>query len=325
MNLGLALVTLVAVIASLHIGLRLFSPAQVWQALLAPDRSTEALIISGLRVPRTLVALVVGAGLATSGLLMQAVFRNPLAEPGLLGVNSGASFAVVLGFSVFGESSLFALSLLALVGAFGVMAAIFALVAALRGAMTPITLILAGVTLAALLSALTQMMVVIDETTMEALLFWLAGGFADRDGPLLWVLAPVIVTLVLLAAVSANAFDAMATGDATASALGVDVFRLRLMVLTLASALAAFAVVIAGPVGFLGLVAPHLARQMGGMSHAQLFPRTALIGASLGLVADIAARLIVAPQEAPITAMLALIGAPILVILIRDHRLRTGS
>ncbi|MEM9710258.1 MAG: iron ABC transporter permease [Pseudomonadota bacterium] len=320
----LALLTGLLALASLHLGLRFYTPAQVFLALTQPDGSADDLIITGLRVPRTLVALVVGAGLATSGLLMQAVFRNPLAEPGLLGVNAGASFAVVVGFAFFGISSLTALSLLALGGAVAVTAAIFALVASFRGALTPVSLILAGVTLAAFLGALTQVLVVIDEGTMEALLFWLAGGFADRDTAILWALGPVIVLLVVLAAPSAKALDALATGETTASALGVDVFRLRLLILGLASALAAFGVVIAGPVGFLGLVAPHLARQMTGLDHARLFPRTALIGASLGVLADIATRLVVAPGEAPITAMLALVGAPILVVLIRDRRLTTG-
>lgn len=318
----LLVMTVTAAVLSLHMGLRIYSPAEVWGALVKPDGSPECLIISGLRVPRTLVALVVGAGLATSGLLMQAVFRNPLAEPGLLGVNAGAAFAVVLGFAVFGISSLFILSLLAFAGATLSMVAIFALVLLARGTLTPITLVLAGVTLAAFLGALTQVAIVTDEGTMEALLFWLAGGFADRDGPLLWGLAPLIVVCVVFAAMSANALDAMATGDATAQALGVDTVRLRLMVLGIASALAAFCVVIAGPVGFVGLVAPHLGRMIAGVGHGRLFPRVALIGACLGVVADIAARLVVSPSEAPITAMLALIGAPVLISLVKRRAMR---
>lgn len=313
--------TVLAAIASLHLGLRFYTPTVVWAALAAPDGSHEALIITGLRVPRTLVALVVGAGLAVSGLLMQAVFRNPLAEPGLLGVNAGASFAVVTGFAIFGVTSLFALSLLALLGAFATMAAIFGLVLAARGALTPVSLILAGVTIAALLGAITQVLIIIDESTMEALLFWLAGGFADRDATLIWAIGPLILCMICLAAFSATTLDVLATGEANATALGVNVMRWRMIVLGLASALAAFAVVIAGPVGFLGLVASHLARQVVGVGHVQLFPVTALIGASLGVVADIGARLIVAPQEAPVTVLLALIGAPVLVVLIRRNRL----
>lgn len=317
--------TVAASVLSLHAGLHFYSPVLVWNAVMNPDGSADHLIIANLRMPRTLVALLVGAALATSGLLMQSVFRNPLAEPGLLGVNAGAGFAVVAGFALFGISSIAALSLLALVGALATMAAIFMLVLAARGGMTPVALVLAGVTLAALLASMTQMLIITDESTMEALLFWLAGGFADRNGPMLWALAPVLILGVGLATLSANALDAMATGDAAASALGVNTTRLRIMVLGLASVLAALSVMIAGPVGFVGLVAPHLARLIAGTSHARLFPRAALIGAALAVCADIAARIIVAPQEAPITAMLALVGAPVLVSLIRTGSLKVAA
>ncbi|MEM8786904.1 MAG: iron ABC transporter permease [Pseudomonadota bacterium] len=322
---ALVLLTVFLAVLSLHVGLRLHAPATVWAALTAPDGGADALIISGLRLPRMVAAGVVGAALGVSGLLMQAVLRNPLAEPGLLGVNAGASFAVVFAFAVLGVSGFLALSLFALAGAGAAMAAIFALVLGARGALTPVSLVLAGVTLAAFLASLTQVLIVTDEGTMESLLFWLAGGFADRDGAVLWAVAPLLVAGVALAALSAGALDAMATGDATARALGVDTGRLRFLVLALASTLAGLSVVIAGPVGFVGLVAPHIARLMAGVAHARLLPRTALIGASIALAADIAARRVVVPQEAPVTATLALIGAPVLVSLVRSRRLRAAA
>lgn len=318
----LAALTVLAVVASLHLGLRFYGPATVWAALTGPNDTPEALIINGLRVPRTCAAFVVGAALGTSGLLMQAVFRNPLAEPGLLGVNAGASFAVVAVFTFLGVTSLWALSLAALVGAGFAMAAIFALILFARGALTPISLVLAGVTIAAFLGAMTQVMIVTDEDAMESLLFWLAGGFADRDLMVVMMIGPLLFLGVALAGLSAHALDAMATGEATAQAVGVDVAKLRVMVLSLASALTAFAVVVAGPVGFIGLVAPHIARLMVGTRHALLFPRVALLGALLAVSADIASRLVVAPQEAPVTAMLALIGAPVLISLVRTKRMR---
>ena len=313
--------TAIAAVASLHFGLRNYSTQVVFTALFAPDGSPDSLIISGLRVPRTLVALVVGAALGTSGLLMQSVFRNPLAEPGLLGVNAGASFAVVAMFSFLGVTSLWALSLAALLGAGFAMVMIFALVVFARGALTPISLILAGVTLAAFLSALTQVMIVTNEAAMEALLFWLAGGFADRDVSVVLWLGPFLLIGLVAAIFNANALDAMVTGETAAQALGVDTKQLRIMVLSLASALAAFCVVIAGPVGFIGLVAPHIARLMAGPSHAGLFPRVALIGALLAVLADIGARLVVAPQEAPVTALLAMVGTPVLIALVRTRRM----
>lgn len=318
----LLFLTVFAAVLSLHIGLQTYDPTTVWQALINPNESGESLIILGLRLPRTLVALCVGSALATSGLLMQAIFRNPLADPGLLGVNAGASLAVVAGFAFLGISALWALSLLALLGAIFAMSAIFALVVATRGSLTPITLVISGVTLAAFLSSLTQVLVVIDEGTMEALLFWLAGGFVDRDSQILWSFGPILILGVVSAGFSLNALDAMATGDFTAKALGVNVLQMRLLVAGLASALTAISVVIAGPVGFVGLIAPHIGRMIIGTNHTALLPCVALIGALLAVVADIGARLIVAPQEAPITAMLAVFGAPVLIAVVRSKNLR---
>ncbi|SFR31544.1 iron complex transport system permease protein [Yoonia tamlensis] len=315
---GLLVLTLaIALCTSLHLGLRLYTPVQVWAALTAPDTSEVALIVNGLRVPRTLAACGVGAALAVCGLLMQSVLRNPLADPGLLGVNAGASFAVVFAFSVFGVSSLHVLSIFALAGATMATCLLYMLLALAGGRMTSVTLVLAGVSLAAMLSALTQVLIVTDEGTMEALLFWLAGGFADRDPQMLWVALPVIGVGVLLAAPLAQGLQALQIGEPAAQAIGVNVARLRIIALALATVLAGICVTIAGPVGFVGLVAPHLASMTGVQSFGWRIGFSALIGSTLAVCADIAARLVVAPQEAPVTAMLALVGAPVLIALVR--------
>lgn len=321
----LAVLLGILAILSLHIGLRFYSLAEVWHALFIPTEAPDHLIIRGLRLPRTVTAIIVGASLGVSGLLMQAVLRNPLAEPGLLGVNAGASFAAVFAFAVLGVSSFAGLSVAALIGASVAMAAIFAIVTAARGALTPASLILAGVTMAAFLGSLTQTLIITDEGTMEALLFWLAGGFADRDTQLLWIAGPLLIAGIITAALFTNTLDALSTGDTTARALGVDTARLRLAILGLATYLAGLCVVIAGPVGFVGLVAPHLARLIVGPSHLMLLPRTALIGAALGILADIVARRIASPQEVPVTAALALIGAPVLISLVRRHKMRAAA
>ncbi|MDX8354821.1 iron ABC transporter permease [Cognatiyoonia sp. IB215182] len=318
----LSFTLIVAMIASLHLGLRLYSPAQVWGALLSPDEGEVALIVSGLRLPRTLAACGVGAALAVCGLLMQSILRNPLADPGLLGVNAGASFAVVLGFGVFGVTSFGILSALALVGAAMATGVLYLILALAGGRMTPVTLVLAGVTLAALLSALTQVLIVTDEGTMEALLFWLAGGFADRDQQTLWYALPVICVGLLMAAPMAQGLQALQIGDSAAQAIGVNVARLRIGALAVATLLAAICVTVAGPVGFVGLVAPHLARLTGVPGYGWQISFAALIGGTLAVSADIAARLIVAPQEAPVTALLALVGAPILIGLVRRQGAR---
>lgn len=310
-----------AMVLSLHIGLRNYDPATVWAALTASDGSADHIIISSLRLPRTLCAAVVGAALGIAGLLMQVTLRNPLAEPGLLGINAGAAFAVVFALTIFGVSSLFGLSLIAILGAALSMVAVFAIVTAAGGGLTPISLMLAGVTFAALLASLTQVLIITDEAAMEALLFWLAGSFADRDTGLLFVVLPLLLCLAAGTLPFASQLDVLATDDITAQAVGLDVRKLRLGLLALASALAGLSVAAAGPVGFVGLVAPHVARLLVGTSHGRLLPGVLLIGALLAVSADILGRLLVAPQEAPITVTLALLGGPVFVALIRRRRL----
>ncbi|MFQ1699852.1 FecCD family ABC transporter permease [Loktanella agnita] len=320
-----AVMLVMAATASLHIGLRIYAPSDVVQAILSPTQSQDDLIIRGLRVPRTAGAIFVGAALAVAGLLMQTVLRNPLADPGLLGINAGASFGVVFGFAVLGISGFVGLSLAALLGSAIAMLGIFALVTLGKGRLTPTSVVLAGVTLAAFLGSITQILIVTDEGTMEALLFWLAGGFADRDPALLWAAAPMLALGICGVCFFTHALDAMVTGDDTARALGVDTTRMRIFALCIATVLAALSVVVAGPVGFVGLVAPHLARLLSVQSHTQLLPLTALIGACLAILADIAARLVASPQEVPVTATLALVGAPVLVSLVRRRKLRATA
>ena len=317
LTVGLICTLAFAMVLSLHLGLRLYTPTQVWAALTGANTGTDALIINGLRVPRTLAACGVGSALAVCGVLMQSVLRNPLADPGLLGGNAGASFAVVFGFSILGITSLAALSGLALIGAAGTTTALFALIALSRGRLTPMTLVLAGVTLSALLAALTQVLIVIDEGTMEALLFWLAGGFADRDAEVLTYGLPVVLICIAATILLAHALDALQVGDTAAKALGVGVSQIRIIALGLATVMAAICVTIAGPIGVVGLVAPHLARLCGASQHRAQIIAAALIGATLTVLADIGARLVVAPQEVPVSAILALIGAPFLVGLVR--------
>lgn len=308
-------------LASLHLGLRVYSPATVWAALGGAE-GTDALIVTSLRVPRTLVAAVAGAPLALSGFLMQAVSRNPLAEPGLLGVNAGAAFAVSLGVVSFGVSGLAEIAGAALIGALATTFFVFSLAAFAGPGGQAHTVLLAGVTTAAMLAAFTQVLLLIDETALETLLFWLSGGFADRGLDLLLIGMPVLMVGLPVALALAPALDALRADDTSAAALGVAVTRVRVVALSLAAVLAGGAVAMAGPVVFLGLVAPHLARRLPirtgqTMGSAQLALLAALVGATLAITADIVARLIIAPQEAPISAVLALVGVPVLIGLLR--------
>lgn len=315
----LVIMLLLCMLASLHLGHHIYSPAEVWQALFAFDGSASAIVVSQLRVPRILAACAVGAALGVCGLLLQAVLRNPLADPGVLGVNAGASFAVVLGYAVLGVSSFAALCGLALLGAVAATGVLYALIALSQGRLTPVTLVLAGVTVAALLSALTQLLLVVDEHAMESLLFWLAGSFSDRDTSVLKAGLPVLCICLMVSLAMSDALDTLQVGDQAAQGLGLNVNRFRLSVLALTTVLTAVCVTVAGPVGFVGLVAPHLARLARISGYRERVVATALVGAFITVLADIAARLVVAPQEAPVTALLAVIGAPTLLTLVRRH------
>ncbi len=311
---------LCAVIASLHFGVRTYSPVQVVQGILDQGATLDSLVILTLRIPRTLIAIVVGAGLATAGLIMQVIFRNPLAEPGLLGVNAGASFAVLVAFTFLGVRSLYVLSVFALLGAFMVMGIIYALMVVTRGGMTPAALILTGVTLSVFFSASTQTLLVLNEETIEALLFWLAGGFADRDISLLWNLGPMIVVCILAVVYYNSTLSVLVAGEKIAHGLGVNILAFRALFLLLACLISAFSVVIAGPVGFIGLVAPHFARQIKGLQTIHLLVVTLLIGACLGVVSDIIARVLMPPQEVPITAILSCVGGGILIFIMGNKK-----
>lgn len=319
----LFLLLLVAALAvlSLHLGLRPIGPATVWRALWGEGQDAAALIVRGLRLPRMALALAAGAALGVSGLLCQAALRNPVAEPGLIGVNAGASFAVVLALSVWGIGSLAALTLFAALGALGATALLFALASGPGRSTGALRLLLSGVTIAALLSAGTQVAIILDEKAMEDLLFWLSGGFADRPVAALGPALPVMAGAAGVAWLFATVLDVLAADDETAQALGLPVTAARLGMLGLAALLAGTAVAIAGPVAFIGLGAPHLARSAGVTSHARLLPLAALWGAALALMADILARYLIWPGEAPLSAVTALAGVPLLLVLLRRRAL----
>ncbi|EAQ13294.1 iron complex transport system permease protein [Maritimibacter alkaliphilus HTCC2654] len=313
----LVLVLGLAIGASLHLGLNLYSPAKVLAALGGAE-GTDAIIIRTLRILRTLVAICAGAALGLSGFLVQSATRNPLAEPGLLGINAGAAFCVVLGVTSWGTVGLAAMGALALAGGLSTTGFLFAVVAAAGRTAGPGTTLLAGVTLAAMLASLTQVLLLVDETALETMLFWLSGGFADRSLAVLALGLPSLAVGMIGALAISGSLDVLRLDDDSAGALGVHVTGVRMGALALGALLAAGAVAMAGPVVFLGLVAPHLARRIAPRTNsAGWIVVTVLTGAIIAVLADIVARLIVLPGEAPVGAVLALVGVPILVSLLR--------
>lgn len=305
-----------AMLASLMLGLRVYSPVEVWQALTAFDGSDTHQVVRDLRLSRAVIAPLVGASLAVAGVLLQTLARNRIASPDILGLNAGAALAVVLASVWLGVDALAGLSAAAALGALTTALLVYGIATA-GGAMSPARTVLAGITLAGLMSSLVQVVLTIDEATLEELIFWLAGAFVGRPLALVgaggWVLAAGAVAAVAVA----RPLDALLTDDDTARGLGIPIARVHTLTFVAVASLTGGAVAIAGPVGFIGLVVPHAARGLVGLRHRDQIVTAAFLGALFALVADIAARYLIYPGEAPVGAVTALIGGPLLLSLLR--------
>ncbi|MDS2173287.1 iron ABC transporter permease [Nesterenkonia sp. CL21] len=277
------------------------------------------------RLPRVLLALIGGAGLALAGALMQAVVRNPLAEPYLLGVSSGAGLGAVAVIS-FGSAALggLSISLAAFVGALAATGAVF-LCARQDGVVVPTRLILAGVALGSLLSAVTSFLTLTgDAHQVFSVMFFLLGSLSAASFGQLVLPTIVLVGVLVFAALNARGLNALMAGDETATALGVNVHALRLGSLALAALLTASVVAVCGGIGFVGLIIPHTARLLVGSDHRLMLPVAVLGGALFLAAADLAARTAAAPTEVPIGIFTAAVGAPFFLWLLRPGRTRGG-
>jgi iron complex transport system permease protein len=318
--LVLALALALTAMVSLAIGSRTIPLGTVSHVLVWPDGSDASTIVHGLRLPRTLIGLTVGVALGIAGALMQGHTRNPLADPGLLGVSAGASFAVVLGIFVFGVTSVGGYAWFALAGAGVASVAVFA-IGSTRGGPSPLTLVLAGTAVSALLASLTQAVVVRDLETLDEYRFWAVGSVSGRDLGVLWQVLPFLAAGLLLAAVSAPGLNLLQLGDDVATALGMHPLRHKVMGVSAVVLLTGAATAACGPIGFVGLVVPHLARRLAGVDYRWIVPYAGLVGALLVLVADILGRLLVRPAELQVGIVMALVGGPVFVALVRRTRM----
>lgn len=308
-------------LASLAVGSRAIPPADVLRVLLDPDGSEAAAIVRDLRVPRTVVALAVGAALGLAGAQLQGLTRNPLADPGLLGVSAGAALGVVAVSAFVGTGGAPGRSAAALAGALAATAAVWVLAGPARaGGGGEVALLLAGVALTALLTSVTTILVLLDADTLDEYRFWVVGSVAGRDLGLLAGVLPLLLTGAVLAAWSAPALDLLALGDDLARGLGARVEWQRAGILVSASLLTAGAVAVAGPLTFVGLLVPHLARPLVGVSHRWLLPMSALLGAALVAVSDVVGRVVLRPAELQVGVVTAFVGAPVLLALARRAR-----
>jgi ABC-type Fe3+-siderophore transport system permease subunit len=314
----LLLLVVVAVGASLAIGTRSIGLGEVWRALLDPSLGTEeAAIVRGLRAPRTAIGLLAGLALGTAGALMQGHTRNPLGDPGLLGVTAGASLAVVLAISVLGVGTPAGYVWFAFAGALAGTVLVFAIGSVGRGGGTPVTLALAGAALSALLFAVVRTILVSDQQTLDSFRFWVVGSLAGRGADVAWQVAPFVAVGLVLATVNAPALNLLSLGDDVARGLGQRIWPARAVGLAAITLLGGAATAACGPIAFVGLVVPHVVRAVTGPDHRWLIPCSGLLGAVLLLGADVVGRVVARPGELQVGIVLALIGAPFFIALVR--------
>ncbi len=295
--------------------------ARVVEALVAFDGSNDHLIVRSLRLPRTVIGIGVGAALGLAGAVMQGVTRNPLADPGILGVNAGASLFVVIAIYFFGVGSLGGYVWFAFAGAAVVSVTVYGLGSLGRDGATPVKLALAGAAMAALLGSLTTAVLLVDVATLDQYRFWVVGSIAGRDAAVAGQVAPFLVAGGILALVSSRSLNSMSLGDDIARSLGVRVGFARGISATAVVLLCGAATAAAGPIAFVGLTVPHVARAICGPDYRWILPYSAVLAAGLLLGADVVGRVIARPGEVQVGIVTALVGAPFFVALVRRRRL----
>lgn len=324
-----ALGALLVLLCLLSIGLGALHipPGEVIDALLGrPTGPRIEDVIWSVRVPRTALGLAAGAALGLSGCVMQALTRNPLADPGILGVSAGAAFAIVLAAGVAGIGSLLGYIWFAFAGAMVASVVVYLLGRLGRSGSTPVKLALAGVAVTAVLSSLTSAVVLTDPAALDRFRFWSAGSLADQDASTVLRVLPFLGLGALLALASAPALNSLALGDDVAASLGRRLGLVRLQGVVAVTLLTGAAVAVIGPVVFIGLVVPHVARVLAqyaglGPDHRWLLPLSAGLAAALLLGADILGRVIARPVEVQAGIIVAFIGGPFFIALVRRRRL----
>jgi iron complex transport system permease protein len=316
----LALLLVLAGLLSLAVGSRPIGLGTVIDVLFHPDGTDASTIVHDLRIPRTILALAVGISLGIAGALMQGHTRNPLADPGLLGVEAGAAFAVVIGIYAFGVQDLTGYAWFSLAGAGLAAAAVFA-IGSTRGGPDPVSLVLAGTAVSALLISLTQVVILRDIDTLDAYRFWAVGSVSGRGMDVFWEVLPFMVVGLVLAAMSGSTLNLLQLGDDVAISLGMHPMRHKVIGVLGVMMLTGAATAACGPIGFVGLVVPHVARHFAGVDYRWVIPYSGLIGGLLVIVADVIGRVVVRPGELQVGIVMALVGGPIFIYLVRRTRM----
>ncbi|MBB4710972.1 iron complex transport system permease protein [Streptomyces luteogriseus] len=329
-GLGILVALLViAVVMSLAVGARALTPTEVWHGLFADPESDRRLteirlIVETVRVPRTVLGIVAGVALGVGGALIQGYTRNPIADTGLLGVNTGASFAVVSVIAVFGFSDPFQYVWFAFAGAAVAGVVVFGLASIGRGAGNPLTLALAGQGITVFLMAMTTAVALSNQASLNALRFWNAGSLAGVGFDVIWPVSAFIGVGLVLALTTLPSLNLLNLGDDVARGLGVNIALSRTVGITAITLLAGAATAACGPIAFLGLMVAHVARYLTGPDYRWLVPYAGLLGAVVLLLCDIVGRLVVRPGELDAGVLVALLGAPFFAVLVWRGKFRNA-
>lgn len=320
--LALAALLATILILSLATGARPIPASTVWAALTAFDpTATEHRIVWDLRLPRTVVGLLVGAALGLSGAVLQGATRNPLADPSILGINAGAALAVVLGVAVFGMTQLTSYVWLAFMGAGAAMLVVYSVASLGREGATPIKLALAGAAITAVLQSIINAVLLTSPRTLDEVRFWQVGSLAGRSMDIVLQVAPFLAIGAVLALATARLLDGLSMGDDVARALGQRVGLSRGLAGLSAVILAGAATAAAGPIAFIGLTVPHIARAITGPGYRWILPYSMLMAPILLLGSDILGRIIAPPGEVQVGIVTAFVGAPFFIALVRRRKL----
>ena len=321
-GLPLCAVVLAAVVmASIAIGAKSIPLGDVIAGLFGDDGSESAAIVRELRVPRTLVGLAVGVALGLAGALMQALTRNPLADPGILGVEAGAAAAIVTAIAAFKVTEPSAYIWFSFLGAALASVVVYLLGSHGRAGATPVRLALAGVAVTAALSAFTNGLILLDPEAFDEFRHWVVGSLAGRDLTILAEVGPFLIAGTLIALALARPLNALALGDDSGRALGARVGRTRVLGAVAITLLCGAATAVAGPIVFLGLAVPHMARAIAGPDQRWVLGYSLLLAPILLLTADVIGRIVISPSELEVGIVTALIGAPVFIALVRRKRI----
>lgn len=290
----------------------------VYEAIFQFDEAVfNHLIIRTVRLPRVVAGMVIGMGLAIAGAIMQGLTSNPLASPSILGINAGASFAVVLGVYLLGSPPLLMYGILAISGASVAAISVYTLASLGRGGITPVKLTLAGVIFTTFTSAFTTAILVLDQDTLDQIRFWTVGSLAGRDWEIIMWMLPFIMIGVVGSLLISRQITTISLGEDIAKGLGQNTTRIKVVAAVIVILLAGGSVALTGPVGFVGLIVPHIVRAICGVDYRWVLPYSAIVGALLVILADSLGRIVLRPQEVPIGVMLAFVGAPFFIYLAR--------